>query len=1107
MRPFADAALDIVGPLSDITRGAADLWPIRGVMQALFAAWLTNAVMRRLRGVAGLTGDVLSNIRGLRGGGSILGRIGNYLAGGPAGGGVRGATPANPLFVKEVSLGGKAPGGGPVPTGGKPPGGGPLGRVPGWVKGGGGLLAVAGGIYAISKAMDTAHKGRKDERFQDTLNDLVKRRDLSGLKELRAQLERTTNPDHWKEAAAVAENHVRKMNRQSIAPLARNFRDNWGHIRDDTRVTTKRINNLVDYHFRLIKATVGDDSEAAARAASKNFWAARGAIRDAIKRGAIDTEKGLAAIEKLWIKTMGMYGFSPRQARNMAEGQQYTGAREEGQSGINKAHGGLIQVGRPGQRGADNVPFNLGGVPSVVANGEQIAVFNHHQQRKFAEAYPGGLEGFFAGPQPRHGFAGGGIVPVPGFPGERANVSILDEIAAVSRRWPSLILTDAFGPGHDSPGHTVTGTAADFSGPDAAMDAAVRALVAAGYLVGYDGRFGSQNWPGHGPSYVTPNFHFHVEFGSKGGGAGALNIEEIQRQQMTDGLGLATTVGQRVLDLAVSAANKSINRAVMNSLAIPTAGGSSAGMGVAQLAAIWRQANGTFGDARLMAAIAMAESSGNPAANGPPDGRGLWQIEWPVWADALGHLGNPYNPLANARMAGEVLRRQGLGAWVVYNTGAYRQFMERGGLVDTMGRSQWERGGKIERPTLMTGEDGSKMPEFVIGTNPAYQKSNIEALAAAARALGIPQARKSKINTKKQNKKIRAGKGPNQIRSVKRYNELLDEESDKNREISIAEMRVKEPDTFLIEGKDPQTGEPTYAVDEGAVTKYKDQLAAVAKLYQDLVKDILRPMVETVGPNAMGALAKYIGARESSIADVKKSITKNKKLAKSKDKDTKQAAIKRLADDQRTLEDQIEKRDNAKTSRSDIREDLHDARYRLEEAKIGRDSAREDADATRIDQRVAEELASSRESATAEAPPSMATQQAMFDSERASILREFGGNAGAAFREGVYDAMGGGGGLQMNLAAAPSLLSAMATSVSSGITGALGSAGVDAVSGGVQAGAAMVSGSGSAAAVGAGATIDQSKTVQMTVNASFIEPAPDPHTFVKSLQFEANALI
>lgn len=85
-------------------------------------------------------------------------------------------------------------------------------------------------------------------------------------------------------------------------------------------------------------------------------------------------------------------------------------------------------------------------------------------------------------------------------------------------------------------------------------------------------------------------------------------------------------------------------------------------------------------NAALMAAIAMAESGGETDAFGPPSGRGLWQIEWNVWAARMRQLGlsNPDNPTQNALMAREVLQQQGLGAWVAYTTGRHEQFMGKG---------------------------------------------------------------------------------------------------------------------------------------------------------------------------------------------------------------------------------------------------------------------------------------------------------------------------------------------------------------------------------------------------------------------------------------------
>jgi hypothetical protein len=77
-------------------------------------------------------------------------------------------------------------------------------------------------------------------------------------------------------------------------------------------------------------------------------------------------------------------------------------------------------------------------------------------------------------------------------------------------------------------------------------------------------------------------------------------------------------------------------------------------------------------------AIALAESSGNPAARNPTgeDSRGLWQINLrshPAMAS-----GNLYDPETNARAARQICESAGPGAWTVYRTGAYKRFLARG---------------------------------------------------------------------------------------------------------------------------------------------------------------------------------------------------------------------------------------------------------------------------------------------------------------------------------------------------------------------------------------------------------------------------------------------
>lgn len=85
--------------------------------------------------------------------------------------------------------------------------------------------------------------------------------------------------------------------------------------------------------------------------------------------------------------------------------------------------------------------------------------------------------------------------------------------------------------------------------------------------------------------------------------------------------------------------------------------------------------------APIAAAIAMAESSGNPQAtnhntNGSTD-YGLWQIN----SVHSGQFGTPgarwYDPQYNAQMAHTLWKSQGFRPWSKYNSGAYHQFVNK----------------------------------------------------------------------------------------------------------------------------------------------------------------------------------------------------------------------------------------------------------------------------------------------------------------------------------------------------------------------------------------------------------------------------------------------
>jgi hypothetical protein len=88
-----------------------------------------------------------------------------------------------------------------------------------------------------------------------------------------------------------------------------------------------------------------------------------------------------------------------------------------------------------------------------------------------------------------------------------------------------------------------------------------------------------------------------------------------------------------------------------------------------------------------MAAIAMAESGGNVAAQNPSGAAGLWQI--------LPSAHPQYNvqrllsdPMYNAQAAVAVEKSQGLGAWTTYTSGAYKQYLNQPDKITGYGGSR-----------------------------------------------------------------------------------------------------------------------------------------------------------------------------------------------------------------------------------------------------------------------------------------------------------------------------------------------------------------------------------------------------------------------------------
>ena len=96
---------------------------------------------------------------------------------------------------------------------------------------------------------------------------------------------------------------------------------------------------------------------------------------------------------------------------------------------------------------------------------------------------------------------------------------------------------------------------------------------------------------------------------------------------------------------------------------------------------LWEQAGGPAAAADVAAAIALAESSGNPSSVSPrnADGtvdQGLWQINSShnTWAT------NPLDPLSNAQYAVQLYNgaKQTFSDWVAYNNGSYLTYLPGG---------------------------------------------------------------------------------------------------------------------------------------------------------------------------------------------------------------------------------------------------------------------------------------------------------------------------------------------------------------------------------------------------------------------------------------------
>jgi hypothetical protein len=144
-----------------------------------------------------------------------------------------------------------------------------------------------------------------------------------------------------------------------------------------------------------------------------------------------------------------------------------------------------------------------------------------------------------------------------------------------------------------------------------------------------------------------------------------------------------------------------------------------------QLETLWENAGGSKALAPLMAAIALAESGGNSAAENPSGASGLWQILGAVNAGDQGQL---FNPQVNAHEAVLKYTTQGLGAWTTYTSGAYEQYYQGstpaaalpqggGGAAATSAASSTTAAGLLTQTTGVLSAAGTLVHDAAIALN------------------------------------------------------------------------------------------------------------------------------------------------------------------------------------------------------------------------------------------------------------------------------------------------------------------------------------------------------------------------------------------------------
>jgi hypothetical protein len=501
----------------------------------------------------------------------------------------------------------------------------------------------------------------------------------------------------------------------SVANIKRAMRE--GKI--STADGTAEIDRITRQTMRKVRDNMTNMSEQGAQSLGQNMVDAANAIDDQMHRANKVTESGLARVRKLMVEGLKFYGFDEAQAIHIAKTGTLTGKKTDaGQPGRGgDAGGGFIGtkpwhrqvggwMGKQGERGRDMLH-------TVLGRGEAVLNWAHQKYVEPAmQAFYGhGLDTLFTRVRGEHagpaaGMATGGRAGGALFDGHPGNViaGIRDLIRTMKRHFPALSVTSttdhskgtSTGGISDHP----SGHAVDLSADEDTMSRAVSYIKRSGIVRRLKQGIHQPGLSINLGKHVPESFwgiawdqhinHIHLALQGALGRVGDVT-RRLRRMVVGGGAGALRSITQAGLDNLTAVANRRLRQAEHLSgldASDDARGGQTSAGGKydrTMLEDLWVRAGRALHERvgavkRIAAAIALAESGGDPDAGHQHPYHGLWQVG----------PGGPWDPFENAKAA--VKKYIGAGRsftpWTTY-TGydtpghekTYLRFMARGGPV------------------------------------------------------------------------------------------------------------------------------------------------------------------------------------------------------------------------------------------------------------------------------------------------------------------------------------------------------------------------------------------------------------------------------------------